>query len=98
MPSTTPVSLAARERLREHQAASAKAVATHSAALGRLATVVAHRDRVTAQQDALVAAAQGEVDAAVAEAARVMGIEVAAVVLNLGKSDVRRLSKETLSE
>ena len=33
MPSATPVSLAARERLRDHQATAAKAVATHGAAV-----------------------------------------------------------------
>lgn len=93
MPITNPVSLAARERLHEHQAAAAKAVATHTAALGRLDAVVTRRNKVVAQQDALVATARAEVDAAVAEAASVMGIEVAAAVLNLTKTEVRRVSK-----
>jgi saccharopine dehydrogenase-like NADP-dependent oxidoreductase len=91
---TTPVSFAARERLREHQAAAAKAVATHTAALARLDAAVARRQKLVAQQDALVVAAQGEFDAAVAKAASVMGIDVVAAVLNLSKSEVRRVSKD----
>lgn len=91
---TTPVSLAARERLREHHSAAAKAVAKHSTALVHLDTVAARRQKLVAQQDALVTTAQNQVDAAVAEAANIMGIEVAAAVLNLSKSEVQRLVRE----
>ncbi len=91
MPTTTPVSLAARERLREHQAAAAKAVATHMAALARFDAMIARRNRVVAQHDGFVAASKAVVDATVGEAASVMGIEVTAAVLNLSKSEVRRI-------
>lgn len=102
MPITIPVSIDARERLRGLQATSTKGVATHSAVLARLDAVLARfemvstrRDKVVAQQDALVASRKAQVDAAVAKAADIMGIEVAAAVLNLSKSEVRRASKAT---
>lgn len=94
MPSATPISLAARERLREHHAAAAKAVAVHAAALARLDAATSRRAEIVARQDALVADAVTEVAGAVAEAARIMGIDVAAAVLDLSKAEVRRRSKE----
>ena len=93
MPITTPLSLAARERLREHQAATARVVARHSATLAHLDAAVTRRNKVVAQQDALVAASQAKVDVAVAEAATVMGVDVAAAVLGLSKAEVSRASK-----
>lgn len=95
MPSTTPISLAARERLRDHQAAAAKVVAVHSAALTRLDAASSRRAEVVAKQDALVATAAAEVAAAVVEVARVMGADVAAAVLDLSKAEVHRVTKET---
>lgn len=94
MPSATPISLAARERLREHNAAAAKAVAAHAASLARLDAATSRRAEIVARQDALVADAVTEVAGAVAEAARVMGIDVAAAVLGLSNAEVRRRSKE----
>jgi len=93
MPSATPISHAARERLREHKAAAAKAVAAHAASLSRLDAATSRRAEIVARQDALVADAVTEVAGAVAEAARVMGIDVAATVLGLSKAEVRRMSK-----
>jgi hypothetical protein len=93
MPSKAPVSLAARERLRDHQAATAKAVGAHSAALARLDVVISRRAEVLAAQDCLVAAASIEVGAAVVTAAQVMGIDVAATLLDLAKAEVRRVIK-----
>ena len=95
MTPTTPISLGARQRLRDHQATTAKAVAVHSAALARLDAAATRRAAVVAKQDALVAAATAEVTAAVAEAARIMGAEVAAAVLDLSKAEVRRILKES---
>jgi hypothetical protein len=95
MPSAMPVSLAARERLRDHQASAAKAVAAHGAAVARLDATSARRNEIVAAQDALVAAAAANVAAAVAEVARVLGADVAAAVLELPKSEVRRMSKES---
>ena len=94
MPSATPISLAARERLREHHAAAAKAVAIHAAALARLDAATSRRAEIVARQDALVAAASAEVAGAVAEVARVMGIAIAAAVLDLSKAEVRHMCKE----
>jgi hypothetical protein len=94
MPSTTPISLAARERFRDHQAAAAKAVAAHSDALTRLYMVTSRRAGVVARQDALVGTAAAAVAAAVAETARVMGTEVAAEVLDLSKAEVRRIVRK----
>jgi hypothetical protein len=88
---TTPVSLLARERLRNHQAAAAKAVAVHSAAQGRLDAAVSRRAQVVAEQDALVARANAQVTAAVVAVAQVMGADVAASVLDLSKAEVRTM-------
>lgn len=93
MPSATPISLAARERLREHHSAAAKAVAVHAAALARLDAAASRRAAIVARQDALVADAATEVARAIAEAAGVMGMDVAAAVLGLSKAEVRRMSK-----
>jgi hypothetical protein len=95
MPPATPTSLAARQRLRDHQAAAAKAVAVHNSALGRLGAVISRRAEVVAAQDALVASANSEVAAAIVVVVQVMGVESAATVLDLPKSEVRRLSNET---
>lgn len=92
MRSSIPLSLAARERLREHHAATAKAVAVQAAVLARLGATTSHRAEVLARQDALVAAAEGEVARALAEGARVMGIDVAPAVLGMSKAEVRRMS------
>ena len=94
MPSTSPISLAARERLRDHQAVTAKAVGGQAAALARLETAGSRRAEVVARQDVLVAMAAAEVASAVVEAARVMGADVAATVLDLRKTEVRRILKE----
>jgi hypothetical protein len=95
MPSATPVSLAARERLRDHQAAAGKVVAAHGAAVARFDATSARRNEIVAAQDAPVAAAAANVGAAVAVVAGVLGADVAAVVLGLSKSEVRRMSKES---
>jgi hypothetical protein len=78
MSSKVPVSLAARERLRDHQAAAAKAVSAHSAALARLEAVTSRRAEVLVAQDGLVAAANAE---------------VTATLLDVSKAEVRRATK-----
>lgn len=93
MPPTTPVSLAARERLRDHQAAAAKVAAAHSTALARLDAATSRRSKVVAREDVLVAAAAAKVAAAVVETARVMGTEVAAGILDMSKAEVRRITR-----
>ena len=91
---TKPGSLAARERLRDHQAVAAQAVAAYSAASVRLDTVISRRARVVADQDALVSASYGELAAAVVAVAHVIGSDIAADVLGLGKAECRRIIKE----
>lgn len=93
MPSATPISLTARERLRNHQAVTAKAVAAHSTALARLDAATTRRAAAVTRQDAIVAAANAEVTAAIAEAARVMGADAAAAVLDLSKAEFAAASK-----
>ncbi len=93
MPSKAPVSLAARERLRDHQAAAAKAVAAHSAARARLEVVTARRAEVLAAQDCLVAAANADVAVTLVTAANVMGVDVAAALLDVSKAEVHRVRK-----
>ena len=95
MARTSPVSLAARERLLNHQAAAAKAVAIYSASLARLNTAMSRRVQVLAEQDELVVAANAQVTAAVLTAVQVMGVDVAASVLDLSKAEVRRMTKNT---
>jgi hypothetical protein len=94
MPRTTPVSLAARERLRNHQAAGAKAIAVYSASLSRLDAAITRRAKVVGEQDSLVAAANAEVAAAVVEAVQVMGADLTASVFDLAKAEVRRMTKD----
>jgi hypothetical protein len=93
MTSKAPVSMAARERLRDHQVAAAKAVSAHSAALARLEAVTSRRAEVLVAQDGLVAAANAEVAAAVVTAAKVMGADLAATLLDVSKVEVRRAMK-----
>jgi hypothetical protein len=95
LPRATPVSMAARERLRDHQTAAARAVAAHSASQTRLDAVIGRRAEVVAGQDALVAAANAEVAAAVVAVAQVMGADVAAAVLDLSKAEIGRMTKVT---
>jgi hypothetical protein len=97
MRSGGPVSLAARERLRDHQAAAAKVIATHSSAMARLDTLISRRAEVLAAQDALVDLAKAEVTTAVVAAAQLMGVQVAASLLDLSRAEVRRLSRSAES-
>jgi len=92
--SSRPVSLAARERLRDHQAAAAKAVVTHAASTARLDAVLSRRAKVIERQDFLVEAATADLEAAIAAVARAMGVDIAAEVLGLNKAEVRRIAKE----
>ena len=93
MPSKAPLSLVARERLRDHQAAATKAVGAHGVAMARLDAAVRRRTEVLAGQDALIAAANAEVTAAVVRVAQIMGVDVAASLLDLTKAEVRRMAK-----
>lgn len=92
MSTTHPVSAAARQRAREHQRATTKAVATVEAAAAREEAAQAKRGEVLASQDVLVAAAQADLSAAIAALSAVVGVDVAADLLDLPKAEVRRAS------
>ena len=87
MPSTT---VSPAEKLREFQTATKRAVSAVEAASLRRAAAVERRDAVVAVEAAKVAAAETEVDGAVAALAAVVGVDVAATLLGLTKADVRR--------
>ena len=98
MPYATPIALAARERLREHQDAAAKAVAAYEGALGKLCAARSCRAAVVVRHDALIADAETQVARALAVAARVMGVDVAAAVLGSPKAALRRASTVTAAQ
>ncbi len=89
-----PVSLAARERLREHQGATSKAVAAYGVARTKLDAVVNRRIEVLRQQDALVAAAADRVREAILDVIRFVGLDSAAVIPGMPKSEIRRATKK----
>jgi hypothetical protein len=61
--------------------------------MARLDAAVRRRAEVLAGQDALIAAANAEVTAAVVRVAQIMGVDVAASLLDLTKAEVRRMAK-----
>jgi hypothetical protein len=88
--SNRPISIQARQRLRTQQEAEAKAVAAHSAAVGRLAATTARRAEVIAAQDELVAQAEARVAIAASEVMEVSGLDRASVILAVPKGCLRR--------
>jgi hypothetical protein len=86
-----PVSSSARERARDHQRATIKAVAAVEAAAGRERVAKAKRAEVVAAQDKVVALAAAELASAVSGLSAVVGVEVAAELLDLSKAEVRRM-------
>ena len=87
MPSTT---LSPAEKLQEFQRATRRALSAVESASARRATAVERRDAVLAVEAAKVAAAESDVDNAVAALAAVVGVDVAASLLGVTKADVRR--------
>jgi hypothetical protein len=86
-----PVAGSARQRARDHQRATSKAVAAVEAAAGREEAVQTKRLEVITAQDALVAAAKADLASAVAGLVVVVGVDVAAELLDLPKAEVRRM-------
>jgi hypothetical protein len=91
-PLAKPDTISARERLRDHQAAAAQAVAAHSTSLAALEMVISRRAKVVADQDTYVAAAEAKVAMAIGVVAHAMGVDAAADILCLTKNAVRRHS------
>jgi hypothetical protein len=90
----TPVSAEARQRLREHQSTAKKVVVVYTSALHRLDLARDRRAKVVTEQDAVVTGATNRVEEAIASAAGVLGAEVAASVLGLSTTEVRRVAKK----
>lgn len=79
-----------RERVRQAQAVETRAVAAVCAAEAKVAKVTAQRDKARAVADAWVAGASARLDAARAELAAVSGVDRAALLLGIGKTELRR--------
>ena len=82
-----------RDEVRNAQRALAALDAAHSRALARLDQALARRGEVMAEQDRQVAAAQAGVEAAIADMARQVSVDLTATVLGLDVAEVRRLVK-----
>ena len=82
-----------RPEVREAQRTIAVLDAAHRHAVDRLDQVLVRRAEVLAEQDRLVATAQGVVEQAVADMANQVSVELAAQLLCLEPAEVRRLSK-----
>ncbi len=87
---THPVSASARQRAREHQRATTKAVASVEAAVARKEAAQTKRAEALARHDSLVAAAQADLSATIAGLSAVVGVDVAAGLLDMSKAEVRR--------
>lgn len=82
-----------RDEVRNAQRALATLDAAHGRAVARLDQALARRGEVMAEQDRQVAAAQAGVEAAIAEMARQLSPDLAAIVLGLDVAEVRRVAK-----
>lgn len=89
-PARKPADPRARERLREAQAAETRALAAVCAAEAKLASAAARRDKAHAAADAWVTTASTLLDEARADLATVSGVDRAALLLGIGKTEVRR--------
>ena len=85
--------MAVRDEVRDAQRALATLDAAHRRAVARLDQALARRTDVLAEADRQVAAAQGAVEAAIADMARQVSADLTAAVLGLGVTEVRRLAK-----
>ncbi len=85
--------MAVRDEVRNTQRTIANLDAAHRRALGRLEQAVTRRSAAIAEQDRLVAAAQAGVDSTVTDMAKGLGVELAAHLLGLDITEVRRLAK-----
>ena len=85
--------MAVRDEVRDAQRALATLDAAHRRAVARLDQALARRTDVLAEADRQVAAAQGAVEAAIADMARQVSADLTATVLGLDVAEVRRLAK-----
>lgn len=87
----------ARDKIREYQRRIARLDATHGQARARLAVAQQKRSEALAAQDGLVSKAERAVDDAVVAMVTEVGPELAAKLLGLEVSQVRRLAKRQKS-
>lgn len=86
-----------RNAIRDYQRRLAELDAGYSRARDRLTAAQAKRTKILEEQDQLVAAAQREVDEAVAAMAQEAGPDLTASLLDMELTLVRRLVKESRS-
>ncbi len=89
-PARKPADPRFRERLREAQTAEANALAVVCAAEAKVAAALARRDKARATADTWVAEANTVLDAARAELASISGVDRAALLLGIGRGELRR--------
>ncbi len=82
-----------RDEVRDAQRALATLDAAHRRAVARLDQALARRSEVLAEADLQVGTAQGAVEAAIADMARQVSVDLTATVLGLDVAEVRRLVK-----
>jgi len=82
-----------RDEVRDAQRALAALDTARSRAVDRLEQAVARRVEVLAEADRQVAVARAGVDAAVAEMARQVGVDLAAALAGVAPAEVRRMAK-----
>lgn len=85
-----PTDVPARQRLREAQAVEARAVADVCVAEAKVRTAITKRDKAQAIADRWVAGATELLDRARADLVSVSGVERAALLLGIGKPELRR--------
>lgn len=85
--------MAVRDEIRDAQRALATLDAAHRRSVAHLDQTLARRGEVLAEQDRQVAAARAGVEAAIADMARQVSVDLTAVVLGLDVAEVRRLVK-----
>jgi hypothetical protein len=85
-----PADPSARERLREAQAAEARALSCVCDAEAKMASAIAKRDKARVTANGWVAAASALLDTARSEMASVSGADRAALLLDISKTELRR--------
>jgi hypothetical protein len=85
-----PADALARERLREAQAAESQALSAVCVAESKVESALAKRDKAYATADSWVADANAVLDIARSELAAVSGVDRAALLLGITKTELRR--------
>jgi hypothetical protein len=89
-PTRKPADPLARERLREAQAAETQALSAVCIAEAKVESAIVKRDKAYATADSWVADANAVLDTARSELASVSGVDRAALLLGISKTELRR--------